>query len=44
MLIDIVNSGGGLEDMIQAYEEYIDKDLLEAMYQRIETTAKYGEV
>lgn len=44
MLIDIVNSGGGLEDMIRKHEKYIDQDLLEAMYRRIETAAKHGKV
>lgn len=44
ILVDIVNAGSALENEIMKYNEYLDEELLQLLYKRIETSSLYGEV
>ncbi|GMH36597.1 hypothetical protein BSKO_04470 [Bryopsis sp. KO-2023] len=43
IIIDVVNAGGALETVIPKYREYIDEELLEVLFKRIQTTAQFEE-
>lgn len=41
VIIDIVNSGDNLDDILEKYDKYIDEKLLEKFYRRIEAAKIY---